>query len=246
MHILERGRVSSNPTFLHLFSDVFLFLLYLPFNGCFVVAVYSLSHVWLFPTPWTVARQAPLSVRFSRQEYWSGLLCPPPVPSQPRDQTHVSYISCSGRWAFFVFVSLPLGATWEAQQESLPKRKVSPSLDAKLCSRKSGRVHHTHKEQNNINSSYLTAALGIIFSYLIGSEKVKVKVVRSCPTLCDPHGLNSPWNSPGQNTEVGSLSLLQGIFPTHGLNAGLPHCRRILYQLSYQESSFYLVTNGIS
>ena len=105
MHILERGRVSSNPTFLHLFSDVFLFLLYLPFNGCFVVAVYSLSHVWLFPTPWTVARQAPLSVRFSRQEYWSGLLCPPPVPSQPRDQTHVSYISCSGRWAFlFLFL----------------------------------------------------------------------------------------------------------------------------------------------
>ena len=43
-----------------------------------------------------------------------------------------------------------------------------------------------------------------------------------------------PWNSPGQNTEVGSLSLLQGIFPTQGLNPGLPHCRRILYQLSHQ------------
>ena len=41
-----------------------------------------------------------------------------------------------------------------------------------------------------------------------------------------------PWNSPGQNTGVGSLSLLQGIFPTQGLNQGLPHCRRILYQLS--------------
>ena len=32
------------------------------------------------------------------------------------------------------------------------------------------------------------------------------------------HGLYSPWNSPGQNTEVDSLSLLQGIFPTEGLN----------------------------
>ena len=32
----------------------------------------SLSHVWLFGTPWTVTRQAPLSVEFSRQEYWSG------------------------------------------------------------------------------------------------------------------------------------------------------------------------------
>ena len=49
-------------------------------------------------------------------------------------------------------------------------------------------------------------------------------------------GLYSPWNSPGQNTGVGSLSLLQGIFPTQGLNPGLPHCRRILYQLSHKGS----------
>ena len=51
-----------------------------------------------------------------------------------------------------------------------------------------------------------------------------------------PHGLYSPWNSPGQNTGVGGLSLLQRIFPTQGLNPGLPHCRRILYQLSHQGS----------
>ena len=43
-----------------------------------------------------------------------------------------------------------------------------------------------------------------------------------------PHGLYSPWNSPGQNTGVGSLSLLQGIFPTQGSNPGLPLCRRML------------------
>ena len=51
-----------------------------------------------------------------------------------------------------------------------------------------------------------------------------------------PHRLYSPWNSPGQNTGVGSLSLLQGIFPTQGLNPGLPHCRQILQQLSYKGS----------
>ena len=51
-----------------------------------------------------------------------------------------------------------------------------------------------------------------------------------------PHGLYSSWDSPGQNTGVGSCSLLQGIFPTQGLNPGLPHCRQILYQLSYQGS----------
>ena len=48
-----------------------------------------------------------------------------------------------------------------------------------------------------------------------------------------PHGLYSPWNSPGQNTRVGSLSLLQGNFPTQGLNLGLLHWRQVLYQLSY-------------
>ena len=37
-----------------------------------------LSHVWLFVTQWTVARQASLFMGFSRQEYWSGLPCPPP------------------------------------------------------------------------------------------------------------------------------------------------------------------------
>ena len=49
-----------------------------------------------------------------------------------------------------------------------------------------------------------------------------------------PHGLYSPWNSPGQNTGVGSL--LQGIFPTQGSNLGLPYCRRILYQMSHKGS----------
>ena len=51
-----------------------------------------------------------------------------------------------------------------------------------------------------------------------------------------PHGLYSPWNSPGQNIGVGSHSLLQGFFPTQGLNPGFPHYRQILYQLSHQGS----------
>ena len=51
-----------------------------------------------------------------------------------------------------------------------------------------------------------------------------------------PRGLYSSWNSPGQNTEVGSLSPLQGTFPTQGSNPGLLHYRQIFYQLSYQGS----------
>ena len=58
-----------------------------------------------------------------------------------------------------------------------------------------------------------------------------VKAAQSCLTLWDTIDY-SPWNSPAQNTGIGSLSLLQGIFPTQGSNPGLLHCRQILYQLS--------------
>ena len=64
------------------------------------------------------------------------------------------------------------------------------------------------------------------------THTVTVKVTQSCQTLCNPMDC-SPWNSPGQNTGVGSLSLFQVIFPTQGLSPHLPHCRRILYQLSH-------------
>ena len=63
---------------------------------------------------------------------------------------------------------------------------------------------------------------------------MKMKVTQSCPTLCDP--MDCPWNSLGQNTGVGSISLLQGIFPTQELNRGLLHYRQILHHLSHQES----------
>ena len=63
-------------------------------------------------------------------------------------------------------------------------------------------------------------------------------VAHSCPVL-RPHGLSPPGSSlhgdsPGRNTGVGCHALLQGIFPTQGSNPDLPHCRRILYQLSHQ------------
>ena len=65
-------------------------------------------------------------------------------------------------------------------------------------------------------------------------KKVKLLVAQSCLTLCDPHGLQptrflSPQDSAGKNTGVGCYFFLQGIFPTQGLNPGLPHCRQILY-----------------
>ena len=68
---------------------------------------------------------------------------------------------------------------------------------------------------------------------LDGKESESRSVISNSLRL---HGLYSPWNSPGQNSGVGSCSLLQGIFPTQGSNPGLLHCRQILYQLNHQGS----------
>ena len=70
-------------------------------------------------------------------------------------------------------------------------------------------------------------------------------VTQSCRTLfnpmdCSPPGSPVHGDSPGKNTWVGCHALLQGIFPTQGSNAGLPHCGQILYQLSHEGSPWIL------
>ena len=72
-------------------------------------------------------------------------------------------------------------------------------------------------------------------------SEVKSKLLSRVWLFETPWALQS-WNSPGHNTGVGNLSLLQGIFPTQGSNPGLPHCKWILYQLSNQGS---LLVNGM-
>ena len=68
-----------------------------------------LSHVQLFVTLWIVAHQAPLSMGFSRQEYWSGLLCPPPGDLPNLGVKPVSPASPALAGRFFT-----TSATWEA------------------------------------------------------------------------------------------------------------------------------------
>ena len=75
-----------------------------------------------------------------------------------------------------------------------------------------------------------------------------VLVTKSCPTLATPRTVafqaSLSWDSPGKNTGVGCHFLLQGIFPTQESNLGLLHCRRILYWLSYEESSRFLISHS--
>ena len=66
-------------------------------------------------------------------------------------------------------------------------------------------------------------------------------VIQSCLTLCDPMDCSPPGStvhgdSPVKNSGVGCHALLQGIFPTQGLNPGIPHCRQIFYHLSHRTS----------
>ena len=71
-------------------------------------------------------------------------------------------------------------------------------------------------------------------------EKVESEVVQSCLILCNLMDCSLPGysvleDSPGENTEADSHSLLQGTFPTQGSNPGPPQCKEILYHLSHQE-----------
>ena len=73
------------------------------------------------------------------------------------------------------------------------------------------------------------------------SRAVLCFIAQSCPALFDPMdcrlvSFSVLGESPGKNTTGGCHALLQETFPTQGSTPGLPHCRRILYQLSHQRS----------
>ena len=96
---------------------------------------------------------------------------------------------------------------------------------------------------SSINSSQLFWSLFPGWAdYCTGYDKCALCLVaQSCLTLRDPMDSSPPGSSvhgdsSGRNTAVGCYVLLQGIFPTEGLNPGLLHCRQILYHLSHQGS----------
>ena len=123
---------------------------------------------------------------------------------------------------------------WEGQRKGDP-REATGSESAPLGYLHPLSPNQFYQSQNKDRLWKRTkyVSLGNLFMTLNHVES------KSCSVMSNsvrPRGLYSPWNSPGQNTGVCSLSLLQGIFPTQGLNPDLPHCRRILYQLSHKGS----------
>ena len=85
----------------------------------------SLQSCPTIANPWIVAHQAPLSMGFSRQEYWSGLLCPPPgdLPNPGMEPASLISPALAGGGGFFI-----TSATWEAQQHYLQKSKCGGNL----------------------------------------------------------------------------------------------------------------------
>ena len=93
------------------------------------------------------------------------------------------------------------------------------------------------KAMTNLDSIFKSRAIPLLTKVCVVTGGL---VTQSC-LLSPPRGLwpprlLCPWDSPGKNTGEGCHVLLEGIFPTQGSNPGLPPCRQILYQLSYQGS----------
>ena len=159
-------------------------------------------------TPWTVVHQAPLSMEFSRQEYW--LPCPPPgiFPTQVWNPSllHLLY------WKRVLY----LLSHWGSPEGSLTKHK-------------SGGISEAKKPLDaNPGDSSKPGFPPCTREHAVAS----VMSNSSRPCGLQHAMLPCPWDSPGKNTGVGCHVLLQGIFPIQGPNLGLLrllHCRRILY-----------------
>ena len=181
--------------------------------------VCMLSRFWLCATPWTIVCQAPLPMGFSRQEYLSGLPLAvlgdyPNMEIKP--ESHASP-ELPGKFFTTVTLGKPIHANF--------KKCTVWMLWVKL--------YWEENEDYSLGDSISDSSEKLLWGGTGKSEGESHSVVSNS---LRPHGLHSPWNSPGQNTGVGSCSLLLGIFPTQGLNPGLLHCRQILYQLSHKGS----------
>ena len=101
-----------------------------------------------------------------------------------------------------------------------------------------GVLHIIKYSSNTILMVLRKSIIWLTIFYLTYPSEVKWKSFNHVRLFATPWTIWSMEFS-GQNTGVGSLFLLQGIFPTQGLKPGLPHCRQILYQLSHKGSPIY-------
>ena len=217
-----------------------------------MVVVQLPNPVWLLATPWTAAWQASLSLIISQSlpKFMSIksvmppnhlilccllLLLPSIYPSiRVFSNELMLCISWPKYWSFSFSISPP-----NAYSGFISFKIDWFALLSVLGTLKSLLQHYSSKTSILWCYAFFMAQ----FSHLYMAARRTVKWSESHSVLSDslqPHGLYTLWNSPSQNTGVGTCSFLQVIFPTQGLNPGLPCCRGILYQLSHQGSSIIL------
>ena len=92
-----------------------------------------LSRVWLFVTSWTVGHQAPLSMGFSQQEYWSGLPPSSRGSSQLRGRTHVPCLSCTGRQILYHWATCEAHSFWSPSGKSANEFSISRNQLGNMC-----------------------------------------------------------------------------------------------------------------
>ena len=155
------------------------------------------SCVRLFETPWTVAHQPLLSMGFSKQEYWSGLLCHSPgdLPNPGFEPASLMFPALAGR--FFT-----TSATWEAHTSTSTHTYITHT-----------HTHtHTHLQIHAYMHKHIYTCMHAQ-SCLICCNSMDLS-----PPGSSVHGF-----FPGKNTRVGCHCLLQGIFLTQGWNSHILH-----------------------
>ena len=132
----------------------------------------------------------------------------------------------------FIFWMLSFNPTFSLSTFTFIKRLLSSSLLSAIrvvsSAFKGIKNKRRHSTQTLVSNSLPTSV-----------SRGQNSVTQSCPTLCHPRDFSrnsSPWNSPGQNAGVGSLSLLQGTFPTQGWNPDLQHCREFFTSWATREA----------
>ena len=156
------------------------------------------------------------------------------TPGEPRS-SNLGWLQCfaSSRSQFCFFLDSGIGYGPVRGLRGTGAGGWSTGSSPLYCRAAQPRFKRTAHRPESAGSTHKCSFPCATYMFLGESEKESRSVMSHS---LRPHGLYSPWNSPGQNTGVGSLSLLQQIFPTQGSNPGLLFCRRILYQLSHNGS----------
>ena len=212
------------------------------------------SRVQIFVILWTAALQAPLSMGFSREEYWSGLPCPPPGDLPDPGSEPVPLMSLASAGGFFTSSTTwwsthwPISFVWctSGNSESLNRspRTFNHSFlwDSSLT-----------EVCISIDLPGIRAEIWFSLTFCLSSQNVGAQSLQSCLTLCNPMDCRlsrlCPQNSPGKNTGMGCHALSRVIFLTQGLTPHvlcLLHGRQILYCWATRESQVLRISKCYS